>query len=159
MACYEVVTDDGIAVQDGRIVGQHLVYLSHNLLGTLLRSTGVSRHSDEDGTRILIRHKAGVGELHAYNKCHDAHNNDSCRDETVIEDMLNTFFILVKSGIEHPVEAGMETRDERLVLGILLFLMRLEQHSAECRRQSEGVDCRYDDGHCHRNAKLSIECT
>ena len=36
LTCNEVITNDSVAVEDGRVVGQHLVDFCHNLLGALL---------------------------------------------------------------------------------------------------------------------------
>ena len=76
LAGNEVITKNGVAVQDGWIVGQHLVHLIHNLLGAFLRGSRISRDGHEYRSSILVWHQTGLGGIHQNSQRYDTDNNE-----------------------------------------------------------------------------------
>ena len=144
-------------MKDSRVVGQHLVYLVHYLLGTLLGSSRIGRDGHEDSTGVLIWHKTSLGGIHQYGKSSNTHCHNTCCDDAVIDHVLNTSLIFIGGLLKYAVEASVEACHKILVALVLLCLVRLQEHGAKCRRQSQGVDSRDDDTYSHCHTELAVE--
>ena len=146
-------------MEDGRVVGQHLVDLSHDLFRTLLRGTRVGRDGHEDGTRVLIRHKTCLGGIHQYGQCSNTHNHDTGSDDAVIDHALHTFLIFSDRLVKYAVETSVEAGHKALIAFVLLSFVRFQEHGTKSRRERQGVDSRDDDAHSHGHTELTVEGT
>ena len=154
----KAITHDGVTGCDGWVASQHLIYLLNHLCCTFLRSTRSCRDTSEDSTGILIRHQTRLGCTHQGNQTYDADSHEATSDDAMIDNPLDTTFILIGNLIKLIVESCVETIHERHLL-LVTLLVWLQQHGTERRRQSQRVDSRNNDRYRHGYTELTVEVT